>query len=94
MKENTHPTCSAQGNITDSSCGYYFPKSEQQGKKKKNKKRNRGRTHQTELDRGLGTRNNVELAEQIETDGSEFELDKGFKEFLRQSAEFRKERGW
>jgi len=37
-------------------------------------------------------RDNVELAEQMESDGSEYELDKGFKDFLRQSAEFRKER--
>lgn len=82
-------------------CGYYFSEekssnyplplkaSKRQRRISNNKNRSGGfsKNHHVSI-----TRENVELAEQIESDGSEYELDKGFKEFLRQSAEFRKER--
>ena len=87
-----HPS---QSNVTDSSCGYYFTKGKNQ-RKRRNKRRiakqlRKRRNNQN--DPSTSMKDNVEVAEQMESDGSEYELDKGFQDFLRQSAEFRKERG-
>jgi len=85
-KNTTHCHQSTAG------CGYYFSDKSRINSRKAYKKQRRNREGVPNNQNNKATKDNVELAEQIESDGSEYELDKGFKDFLRQSAEFRKER--